>query len=176
VVLRAGLGLTWAWWLPLAVAGRTVTQGDGWPTHFPGLLGPSLAALLVTAATRGSSGVGELLRRAGATTAPPRRPGGHGTAALPGLFLGLTCGAAVLTFVYNTCRHSILAAAVWHGCDNLAAATRASQGAVAAVVTVAVMVWAVVLVVLAVRANRRGVAVLAARQDPGRHRTSADRR
>jgi hypothetical protein len=92
VVLRAGLGLTWAWWLPLAVAGRTVTQGDGWPTHFPGLLGPALAALLVT------------------------------------------------------------------------------------VVTVAVMVWAVVVVVLAVRANRRGVAVLAARQDPGRHRTSADRR
>jgi hypothetical protein len=41
----------------------TVTQGDGWPTHFPGLLGPAFAALLVTGGTQGSSGVGELLRR-----------------------------------------------------------------------------------------------------------------
>jgi hypothetical protein len=39
---------------------------------------------------------------------------------------------------------------------NLAAATQASQGTVAAVVTTAVMVWALVLVVLEVRANRRG--------------------
>jgi uncharacterized protein len=68
-----------------------------------------------------------------------------GLAALPGFFFGLTCGAVVLTWVYNTCRHSILAAAVWHGCYNLAAATQASQGTVAAVVTIAVMVWAVVL-------------------------------
>ena len=57
--------LTWAWWLPLARTGQTVTQGDGWPTHFPGLLGPALAALLVTAATGGSAGVAELLRRMG---------------------------------------------------------------------------------------------------------------
>jgi hypothetical protein len=83
-----------------------------------------------------------------------------GLAALPGFFLGLPCGAVVLTWVYNTCRHSILAAAVWHGCYNLAAAT---QGAVAAVVTTTVMAWAIVLVVLEVRANRRGASVLAAR-------------
>jgi hypothetical protein len=56
--------LIWAWWLPLALAGQTVTEGDGWPTHFPGLLGPALAALLVTAA-QGPSGVGALLRRMG---------------------------------------------------------------------------------------------------------------
>jgi membrane protease YdiL (CAAX protease family) len=45
-----------------------------------------------------------------------------GPAALPGFFLGLTCGAVVLTWVYNRCGHSILAAAVWHGCYNLATA------------------------------------------------------
>jgi Type II CAAX prenyl endopeptidase Rce1-like len=94
-----------------------------------------------------------------------------GVAALPGFFVGLTCGAVVLTWVYNTCRHSILAAAMWHGCYNLAAATQASQGAVAAVVTTAIMVWAVVLVVLEVRANRRGASILAAQHDPGRHGT-----
>jgi hypothetical protein len=36
------------------------------------------------------------------------------------------------------------------------AATQASQGTVAAVVTTAIMVWSLVLVVLEVRANRRG--------------------
>jgi membrane protease YdiL (CAAX protease family) len=94
-----------------------------------------------------------------------------GLAALPGFFLGLTCGAVVLTWVYNRCGHSILAAAVWHGCYNLAAATQASQGTVAAVVTTAVMVWALVLVVLELRANRRGASVLAAEHDPGSHST-----
>jgi uncharacterized protein len=90
-----------------------------------------------------------------------------GLAALPGFFLGLTCGAVVLTWVYNRCGHSILAAAVWHGGYNLAAATQASQDTVAAVVTTAVMVWALVLVVLEVRANRRGASVLATEHDPG---------
>jgi membrane protease YdiL (CAAX protease family) len=259
-------GLTWAWWLPLALTGQTVTRGDGWPTHFPGLLGPALAAVLVTAATGGSAGVGELLGRmgrwriglsgwllaasplalgaiavllvglAGQGWPKPAELGRYsglptlglvvvwllvvvangwgeetgwrgyaqeqlqrrrsaltatlvvavlwaawhapmfavldsyqslGLAALPGFFLGLTCGAVVLTWVYNRCGHSILAAAVWHGCYNLAVATQASQGTVAAVVTTVVMVWAIVLVVLEVRANRRGASVLAAQYDPG---------
>jgi uncharacterized protein len=254
------------WWLPLALAGQTVTRGDGWPTHFPGLLGPALAAVLVTAATGGSAGVGELLGRMGRwriglsgwlLAASPLALGaaavlvvglagegwpkpaalGHysglpslgipivwllvvlangwgeetgwrgyaqeqlqrrrsalvatlvvavlwaawhapmfavldsyqslGLAAVPGFFLGLTCGAVVLTWVYNRCGHSILAAAVWHGCYNLAAATQASQATVAAVVTTAVMVWAIVLVVLEVRVNRCGASVLAAQHEPG---------
>jgi hypothetical protein len=46
------------------------------------------------------------------------------------------------------------------------AATQASQGTVAAVVTTAAMVWVLVLVVLEVRANRRGGAVLRAQDDP----------
>ena len=40
-------GLSWAWLVPLALAGAVVVQGNGWPTHFPALLGPMVAALLV---------------------------------------------------------------------------------------------------------------------------------
>jgi membrane protease YdiL (CAAX protease family) len=42
-------GLSWAWLLPLALTGSTVEPGRGWPTHFPALLGPMVAALLVAA-------------------------------------------------------------------------------------------------------------------------------
>jgi uncharacterized protein len=49
--------LSWGWWVALAVGGRTVQRGDGWPTHVPGLLGPLLAALIVLEATEGHEGV-----------------------------------------------------------------------------------------------------------------------
>ncbi|QNK83229.1 CPBP family intramembrane glutamic endopeptidase [Nakamurella sp. PAMC28650] len=42
-------GLSWLWLLPLALAGLVVQQGHGWPTHFPALLGPMVAAVLVAA-------------------------------------------------------------------------------------------------------------------------------
>jgi uncharacterized protein len=44
-------GLTWAWMLPLALSGAVVAPGTGWPTHFPALLGPLVAAVLVAART-----------------------------------------------------------------------------------------------------------------------------
>ncbi|MGS0684708.1 CPBP family intramembrane glutamic endopeptidase [Nakamurella sp. GG22] len=40
-------GLSWAWLIPMAVAGSVVVQGSGEPSHFPALLGPMLAAVLV---------------------------------------------------------------------------------------------------------------------------------
>jgi uncharacterized protein len=40
---------SWSWVIALAVAGDTVVQGRGWPTHFPSLLGPLLAAVLCAA-------------------------------------------------------------------------------------------------------------------------------
>ncbi|MET3806842.1 membrane protease YdiL (CAAX protease family) [Nakamurella sp. UYEF19] len=40
-------GLSWLWLVPLAVAGFRVQEGQGWPTHFPALLGPMVAAVLV---------------------------------------------------------------------------------------------------------------------------------
>lgn len=57
--------ISWAWVIPLGATGHTVTQGKGWPTHFPSLLGPMLAAFAVTASTRGRPGVRDLLARMG---------------------------------------------------------------------------------------------------------------
>jgi membrane protease YdiL (CAAX protease family) len=49
--------LTWAWLLPLALSDALVEQGRGWPTHFPALLGPLLAALVVASRTGGLRGL-----------------------------------------------------------------------------------------------------------------------
>ncbi len=57
--------LSWAWVIPLAVTGHTVYQGQGWPTHFPSLIAPMLAAFAVTAWTMGRYGVRDLLKRMG---------------------------------------------------------------------------------------------------------------
>lgn len=55
--------LSWAWWVPLALSGNTVEQGDMTPSHVPGLLGPMIAALIVTWFAWGRRGVIDLLRR-----------------------------------------------------------------------------------------------------------------
>lgn len=58
-------GISWAWTIPLAVTGRSVLQGEGWPTHLPGLLGPLIAAFAVTGWTTGRTGVRDLFARMG---------------------------------------------------------------------------------------------------------------
>ena len=64
-VLRTRLRVSWAWVVPWAATGHTVLQGEGWPTHFPSLLGPMLAAFAVTAWTTGRAGVRDLVSRMG---------------------------------------------------------------------------------------------------------------
>ncbi len=54
--------LSWGVWVPMALLRLTVTRGAH-PTHVPGLLGPMLAALLVTALGGGREGVRDLLAR-----------------------------------------------------------------------------------------------------------------
>lgn len=56
-------GLSWGWLIPIGLAGGPVTAGTGWPTHFPALLGPALAAFVVAAWWGGRRGVADLLRR-----------------------------------------------------------------------------------------------------------------
>lgn len=55
--------VSWAWWLPLAVSGVVVEPGQGWPTHLPGLMGPAIAALVMTAVTEGRAGLVDLWSR-----------------------------------------------------------------------------------------------------------------
>ena len=55
--------LSWAWDVPLALRGADVRMGVGWPTHLPALLGPAVAAIVVTAAVDGKAGLADLGRR-----------------------------------------------------------------------------------------------------------------
>ncbi len=55
--------LSWSWWIPIAVRGDVVRPGDPWPTHMPGLLGPLLAALVVTGCVEGRPGLARIARR-----------------------------------------------------------------------------------------------------------------
>jgi membrane protease YdiL (CAAX protease family) len=57
--------LSWAWWLPQALRG-----GGG--SHLPGLLGPAVAAVVVTGAAGGRPAVWRLLRRCGRWRVAPR--------------------------------------------------------------------------------------------------------
>jgi membrane protease YdiL (CAAX protease family) len=54
--------LSWAWWLPQVTLGATVRVGSGWPTHLPGLAGPALSALILTALLDGRDGLRTLGR------------------------------------------------------------------------------------------------------------------
>src|SRR3954447_1423712 len=55
--------MSWGWLIPLAVAGATVRAGVGWPSHVPALVGPLLAAFVVTASREGRLAVHHLLDR-----------------------------------------------------------------------------------------------------------------
>ena len=54
--------LSWGYWLPLVLTGQVVGLGSS-VSQFPGLLGPVIAAFVVTAVAEGRTGVGELARR-----------------------------------------------------------------------------------------------------------------
>jgi uncharacterized protein len=254
VFFALAYALSWSWVIPLAVAHEVVRRGVGWPTHLPALLGPAVAAVVVTAWTMGRPGVRDLGARVVRWRVPLRwwlaavspvvflglgliamaaagkaLPGagdfgsfsgipaiglgwvvllifvgalGEETGwrgyALPqlqrrfsplasslilavlwfgwhlpqflviatyrdfapagyvGMFLGLACGAVVLTWLYNRSGGSILLVAVWHSLYNVVSGTQAATGILAAVVSTLIMIQAIVLIVLEVRARRRG--------------------
>ena len=54
--------LSWAYWIPLALAGVSVSPGSR-STHFPGLFGPAVAAFIVAGLTDGRPGIVALARR-----------------------------------------------------------------------------------------------------------------
>ncbi|WP_020658961.1 hypothetical protein [Amycolatopsis benzoatilytica] len=55
--------LSWSWTIPQALTHQVVQRGQGWPTHYPALLGPAIAAIAVTAWTTGRSGLRDLWSR-----------------------------------------------------------------------------------------------------------------
>lgn len=64
------LALSWGYWLGLLVQGAQVGPGSG-ATHFPGLLGPVVAALLVCGLESGAAGITTFARRLLRWPAPP---------------------------------------------------------------------------------------------------------
>jgi membrane protease YdiL (CAAX protease family) len=246
-------GLSWTVWIPMAVTGVRVYQGQAWPTHILGLFGPMAAALIMSTVVGGVAGARDLLRRmvqwrvsgkwymlalspvaiyAGAVVTlgilgrgwPNLMDMGKfsglpavavpvmallllgttfgeetgwrgfavpemlktrrflstaimigllwtlwhvplmfvidnyrqmGIAMFPALTLGIVSGSIVLTWIYRESGGSLLIVAVWHGCFNLVSGTAVASGIPAAIVSAAVMVWAVLILIAEVRRGRR---------------------
>lgn len=57
-------GLSWAFWIPMLIRGEVVTPGaTTGVSHFPGLLGPMIAALIITAIVGGRLALRDYLAR-----------------------------------------------------------------------------------------------------------------
>jgi hypothetical protein len=55
--------VSWSVWIPMALANVRVRQGDPWPTHVFGLVGPAVAAVVMTAVLDGRAAMRDLLTR-----------------------------------------------------------------------------------------------------------------
>ncbi len=64
---------------------------------------------------------------------------------IPGWVIGLMAGAVVLGWLYERARSSLFIVALFHTFLNMASATPATEGAPAAVTTMVVIVWAVLI-------------------------------
>jgi membrane protease YdiL (CAAX protease family) len=72
---------------------------------------------------------------------------------LPGFFIGLILGGIVYTWLFNSTGGSVLMVALLHASMNFVTASRAGQGAMAAIVSTAFMVWGILVVILFKPAN-----------------------
>ena len=89
-------GLSWAYWIPLALAGVRTAPGSS-TTHEPGLLGPALAAFIITGLTEGRAGVVAFAKRLVLISRPAWRFFIYSLSPL--IFLGL---AVVVAIVIHT--------------------------------------------------------------------------
>ena len=62
VFVALAYALSWAWMAPFVLAGDVIEKGSGWPTHFLALLGPMVAAVVVTAWVSGRGGLADRLQ------------------------------------------------------------------------------------------------------------------
>ncbi len=72
---------------------------------------------------------------------------------LPGFFIGLVVGGIVYTWLFNSTGGSVLMVALLHASLNFVTASRAGEGANAAVVSMAFVVWGILVIVLFKPAN-----------------------
>ena len=86
-------GLSWAYWIPLALAGVRTAPGSS-TTHEPGLLGPALAAFIITGLTEGRSGVMAFAKRLVLISRPTSRFLIYSLSPL--MFLGLAIVVAIV--------------------------------------------------------------------------------
>ena len=83
-------GIAWAYWVPMAIRGEVVTPGaTTGSSHFPGLMSPLVAAVVITAIVGGRSGLLDFGRRLFRWRVPLRW---YAAAALP---FAIYLGAAV---------------------------------------------------------------------------------
>lgn len=76
---------------------------------------------------------------------------------LIGWTVGLVLGAVFLTWLYNSTSRSLLAIVLWHGLFNTFIASEAAGGLIAAVMTTAVMAFALFAIVVAGSRELRGL-------------------
>lgn len=67
---------------------------------------------------------------------------------LPMFFIGLLSGSILLTWLYNSSKGLTLTAILWHGMFNFVTASKISDGIPAAIISTAVIVWAVLIVII----------------------------
>jgi membrane protease YdiL (CAAX protease family) len=68
-----------------------------------------------------------------------------GLAGFPAVAMGVLVGSVVYTWLYNSTGGSICALAVWHGLYDFFVAARPSEGVVAAIMSILIVLWAVVV-------------------------------
>ena len=76
-----------------------------------------------------------------------------GVGVIPGFVVGLTLGAILLTWLYNSTGGSVLAVAIWHALFDFFSATEATDGLMNAVMSTVVMFWAIAIVILCDRST-----------------------
>lgn len=72
---------------------------------------------------------------------------------LPGFFIGIMLGGIVYTWLFNSTGGSVLAVALLHASMNFVTASRAGQGAVAAIVSMSFVIWGILVIILFKPAN-----------------------
>jgi membrane protease YdiL (CAAX protease family) len=76
-----------------------------------------------------------------------------GLGVFPVFLIGVLTGSIVLTWLYNSTGGSVFMVAIWHGVFDFLSASKAGEGNIAMIMSIAIMVWAVLVVIIYKPAN-----------------------